>query len=259
MQAEHQDRAQGRPATRPRGRGWSSSRWSAPRRSSEVHGAGDPPVELGHQVARPGAGLACRGARGRRSPARRRPRGPGGTWRRARRRRSRRPRRRPPAGVAHDASREGALTASIVDGPGGAPGASLGRPTLEEVTMARLEAGQPAPDFSLQADDGSTVSLSDLAGQHGRALLLPEGRHDGLHRRGVRVPRHAGRLRRGRRPGDRGQPRPAEEPREVPRQVRPAVHAAERPGPRRPPRRTACGSRSRCTARRTWASSAARS
>jgi peroxiredoxin Q/BCP len=30
--------------------------------------------------------------------------------------------------------------------------------------MARLEAGQPAPDFSLPADDGSTVGLSDLAG-----------------------------------------------------------------------------------------------
>ena len=31
--------------------------------------------------------------------------------------------------------------------------------------MARLEAGQKAPDFTLQAHDGSTVSLSDLAGQ----------------------------------------------------------------------------------------------
>jgi peroxiredoxin Q/BCP len=30
--------------------------------------------------------------------------------------------------------------------------------------MARLEAGQPAPDFSLQADDGSTIGLADLAG-----------------------------------------------------------------------------------------------
>ena len=30
--------------------------------------------------------------------------------------------------------------------------------------MARLEPGQPAPDFSLQADDGGTVALSDLRG-----------------------------------------------------------------------------------------------
>ena len=30
--------------------------------------------------------------------------------------------------------------------------------------MARLEAGQPAPDFSLQADDGSTVGLAGLRG-----------------------------------------------------------------------------------------------
>jgi thioredoxin-dependent peroxiredoxin len=30
--------------------------------------------------------------------------------------------------------------------------------------MARLQAGRPAPDFTLRADDGSTVSLADLAG-----------------------------------------------------------------------------------------------
>ena len=30
--------------------------------------------------------------------------------------------------------------------------------------MARLEAGQPAPAFSLQADDGSTVDLASLRG-----------------------------------------------------------------------------------------------
>jgi thioredoxin-dependent peroxiredoxin len=31
--------------------------------------------------------------------------------------------------------------------------------------VARLESGSRAPGFTLQADDGSTVSLSDLAGQ----------------------------------------------------------------------------------------------
>ena len=35
--------------------------------------------------------------------------------------------------------------------------------------MARLTAGDPAPDFSLEADNGSTLSLTDLAG--GRAVL----------------------------------------------------------------------------------------
>ena len=40
--------------------------------------------------------------------------------------------------------------------------------------MARLEAGQPAPDFSLQADDGSTVSSSDLAGQTVALYFYPK-------------------------------------------------------------------------------------
>ena len=40
--------------------------------------------------------------------------------------------------------------------------------------MARLEAGQPAPDFSLQADDGSTVSRSDLAGQTVALYFYPK-------------------------------------------------------------------------------------
>lgn len=30
--------------------------------------------------------------------------------------------------------------------------------------MARLEAGQPAPDFSLEADDGTTIDLASLRG-----------------------------------------------------------------------------------------------
>jgi peroxiredoxin Q/BCP len=40
--------------------------------------------------------------------------------------------------------------------------------------MARLEPGQPAPDFSLQADDGSTVSLSDLAGNTVALYFYPK-------------------------------------------------------------------------------------
>ncbi len=40
--------------------------------------------------------------------------------------------------------------------------------------MARLEAGQPAPDFSLDADDGSTVSLADLSGQTVALYFYPK-------------------------------------------------------------------------------------
>ena len=40
--------------------------------------------------------------------------------------------------------------------------------------MARLEAGQPAPDFSLDADDGSTVSLADLRGQTVALYFYPK-------------------------------------------------------------------------------------
>jgi len=40
--------------------------------------------------------------------------------------------------------------------------------------MARLEAGQPAPDFSLQADDGSTVALADLRGSTVALYFYPK-------------------------------------------------------------------------------------
>ena len=40
--------------------------------------------------------------------------------------------------------------------------------------MARLEAGQPAPDFSLEADDGSTVSLADLRGSSVALYFYPK-------------------------------------------------------------------------------------
>ncbi|RUR01295.1 thioredoxin-dependent thiol peroxidase [Labedella endophytica] len=41
-------------------------------------------------------------------------------------------------------------------------------------TSQRLEAGQPAPPFSLPNQDGETVSLSDLAGQRVILFFYPE-------------------------------------------------------------------------------------
>jgi peroxiredoxin Q/BCP len=39
--------------------------------------------------------------------------------------------------------------------------------------MARLEAGSPAPDFTLASDDGSTVSLSDYRGHRVILYVYP--------------------------------------------------------------------------------------
>jgi len=39
--------------------------------------------------------------------------------------------------------------------------------------MPRLDAGDPAPDFTLTAADGSTVSLSDYRGQHVIVYFYP--------------------------------------------------------------------------------------
>ena len=67
--------------------------------------------------------------------------------------------------------------------------------------------GQPAPDFTLPDQDGDAVSLSSLQGRLGRRVLLPEGRHAGLHDRVVLVPRQLRGLHRRRRRGDRHQQR----------------------------------------------------
>jgi thioredoxin-dependent peroxiredoxin len=40
--------------------------------------------------------------------------------------------------------------------------------------MSRLDAGDPAPDFSLAADDGSTVSSTDLAGSRYALYFYPK-------------------------------------------------------------------------------------
>ena len=63
-------------------------------------------------------------------------------------------------------------------------------------------------------------------------LLLPEGRHARLHRRGVRVPRRQRDHPRARRRRLGHQPAGRDQQARVPREVRPAVHAPRRRGPR---------------------------
>ena len=48
-----------------------------------------------------------------------------------------------------------------------------------------LQAGDEAPDFSLESDEGETVTLSALRGQPGGLLLLSQGRHAGLYGAGL--------------------------------------------------------------------------
>ena len=54
-----------------------------------------------------------------------------------------------------------------------------------------LETGDKAPDFTLPTDGGGSVTPVEAQGQEGRALFLSQGRHLRLHRRGLRLPRHA--------------------------------------------------------------------
>ena len=61
-----------------------------------------------------------------------------------------------------------------------------------------IEAGQPAPDFTLADQDGKPVTLSELQGLPGGALFLSQGRHARLHQGGLRLPRRLRRLRRAR-------------------------------------------------------------
>ena len=119
-----------------------------------------------------------------------------------------------------------------------------------------IEPGQTAPDFELPDQDGNPVRLSDLRG--GRVVLYfyPKADTPGCTTQACGIRDHradydaagADRPRRLARPGQGGQ--------EVPRQAVAELHAAGRRGPRGLPRRTACGSRSRCTAGPTWARSA---
>ena len=42
---------------------------------------------------------------------------------------------------------------------------------MSQVSTARLEVGQTAPDFTLPDADGTPVSLRDLLAEHGRVLV----------------------------------------------------------------------------------------
>ncbi len=54
--------------------------------------------------------------------------------------------------------------------------------------MAQLSTGDAAPDFELSDQHGEPVASADLAGHRTLVVLLPEGRHTGLHDAVVRAP-----------------------------------------------------------------------
>ena len=93
-----------------------------------------------------------------------------------------------------------------------------------------IEIGDKAPDFTLPTDGNGKVSCRKLRGQQGRALFLSQGRHLGLHRRGLRLPRQSAEIRQGRSGGDRHLARQRRRARQVQEKVRPALHARRRRG-----------------------------
>ena len=77
------------------------------------------------------------------------------------------------------------------------------RPPRHHGRTDAIKTGEPAPPFSLTDATGNRVSLADLGRTRRRSLLLPQGRHAGLHQGGVRIPRRVDELRAARRGGPR--------------------------------------------------------
>ena len=100
------------------------------------------------------------------------------------------------------------------------PGAQ-GSPPVEVAQM--IEVGQQGTGLHPPEPGRRARQPGRPQGGEGRPLLLPQGRHAGVHHAGVRHPRPQRRVRAGRRHGDRRQRRRAEEAAQVRRQARAAT------------------------------------
>ena len=126
----------------------------------------------------------------------------------------------------------------------------------KERRLPMLEEGAVAPDFTLPAEGGATIALAGARPRRS-ALLLSQGRHGRMHRRGRRLftaarPLCARRYRR-RRPPRYGRSHARFREKHACRSRSPPTST------RRPPRRTASGWRNPCTGAASWAWSAPRS
>ena len=75
--------------------------------------------------------------------------------------------------------------------PASRPSAHWHRESDERKACGPSRPGRKRPDFTLPRDGGGTVSLGRFQGPQAGPLLLPQGRHAGLHQGGDRLQRAA--------------------------------------------------------------------
>ena len=95
-----------------------------------------------------------------------------------------------------------------------------------------IEPGSPGPDFTLDNQDGESVT-SPTTRPLGRIVLLSQGGHPRLHDTGVRRARPPRRVRQRLMPSCSASRRPRRRAEEVRGQARTGIHAAGRSRPRR--------------------------